>query len=562
MVKKSFKTKIIIPPFTVVSAFVVCLIILLSIGFFSQRDALIDEKLSANTNSLRLYLETSKANSKAAAVSMAFNPDAVKAVSERNTADILQIFNSVLDLYHINYFTVCDGSGVVLARTHEPGSYGDSVLGQQNVRDALDGKVSTYFEEGTAVKVSVRTGSPMYDAEGNLIGVVSAGVRFDMESAVNELKKLFHSEVTIFIGDVRVATTIIRDGQSITGTKLDPVIADIVLNGKQEYSGDADILGERYITFYMPLLNARGEAFAVFFLGIPKVELMEVSNKLMRNGIILGIVGLLITIVLAYFIISSITEPLIRLSGEMEHIANGNLNINIDVKGDDEVGLLAGSFQKVADTIHKLLDDINVMVTEHENGNTDYTLKASDYQGDYQTLALSVLKFASFGMRDQLTGIANRRSFDNRLSWEWKRAISGRTPISILIIGIDSFKKYNDSYGRRQGDVALQTVVKIANFSVRPSVDFIARRDGDEIILLMPYTDSKNAVSTAEKIHRDIEKALIPSAELGGVKVTVSIGVCTQMPTQGSPVNNFVAMADNALSMAKEKGRNKVIVGG
>ena len=74
MVKKSIKTKIIVPPIVVVSAFVVSLIVFLSIGFFAQRDALIHEKLSANTNSLIMYLETSKANSKAAAVSMAQNP--------------------------------------------------------------------------------------------------------------------------------------------------------------------------------------------------------------------------------------------------------------------------------------------------------------------------------------------------------------------------------------------------------------------------------------------------------------------------------------------------------
>ena len=463
-------------------------------------------------------------------------------------------------MYKINYYTICDSNGIVLARTHEPNNFGDSVLGQQNIKDALNERVSTYFEEGTAVKVSVRTGSPVYDTDGNLIGAISAGVRFDSDLAVNELKKLFKSEVTIFFGDTRVATTITRNGQSIAGTPLNTKIADIVIGGKQEYSGDADILGDQYITFYMPLLNARDEAFAVFFLGIPKEEILGTSNKLIRYGIMLGLGGLIITLILAYFIISSITEPIIRLSGEMERIANGNLNINIDVKGDDEVGLLARSFQKMTDTIRKLLDDIKIMITEHENGNTDYSLKASEFQGDYQTLAFSILKVASFGMIDQLTGIANRRSFDNRLSWEWKKAISEKTSISILIINIDNFKKYSDTYGRKQGDAALQTVVKTAKQSIRLSVDFIARREGDEIVILLPSTDSKGAVNTAEKINRDIEKALIPCAELGGVRVTASIGVSTQAPVQGMQVNSFISMADNALTMAKEKGRNKVIV--
>jgi diguanylate cyclase (GGDEF)-like protein len=395
--------------------------------------------------------------------------------------------------------------------------------------------------------------------DGTLIGAVSAGVRFDLDSAIDELKGLLNSEVTIFFGDTRIATTITRDGHRIVDTKLDPRIAEIVIQNKQEYSGDAEILGVQHKTFYMPLLNAKKEVFATFCFGIPVAEITAESNRSIRNGMLIGMGGLAVSIALLFFIISSISEPIIRLSGEMDRIAKGNLDINIDIKSDDEVRLLAGSFQKVTDTIHKLLDDINVMIAEHENGNTDCSLNIAQFQGDYQTLARSILKLSSFGLKDQLTGIPNRRSFDNRLNWEWKKAVSETIPISIFIIDIDNFKKYNDTYGHQQSDVALQTVVKTAKQSVRPA-DFIARLEADEIIVLLPSTDSGAATAVAEKIRKDVEKALVPCAELGGMKVTISIGVNTQIPTPGKTADRFVSLADAALYKAKETGRNKVVV--
>ncbi|MCL1818434.1 MAG: cache domain-containing protein, partial [Spirochaetaceae bacterium] len=327
MIKKSFRIKIIIPTVVVLVALVVTLNIFLSVRFSALSDALINEKLVANSNSLKLYLEESRANSKVAAVSMAANPDAVKAIRERDRNEILRLFAPTRDLYRISYFTLCDNEGKVLVRTYEPASFGDSVANQQNIKDALNGKVSTYLESGTLIKVSVRTGAPVYDTDGTLVGVISAGIRFDSDSQVEELKKHFNAEVTVFFGNTKIATTITKDGNSIVGTTIDPHIAEIVIENKQEYSGDVDIFGEKYKTFYMPLLNSRNEAFASFFLGIPKAEIIAATNKSIRDGILLGLGGLAVSIVLLFFIMTSISKPIIILSNDMNHIANGNLRI-------------------------------------------------------------------------------------------------------------------------------------------------------------------------------------------------------------------------------------------
>ena len=556
--KKTFKFKILIPPAAVIIAVVVIISVFLSLRLSRTGDSLINEKLFAITNSLELHFENSEANTRAAAVSMARDNKVAAAIMESDTDGLLRILAPTLDLYRVTFYVVTDIEGNVLARTHEPGSFGDSLIGMQNVKDALAGKVSTYYEEGVLVKVSVCTGAPVYDDNGAIIGAILAGVRFDLDSEAEKLKKLFGSEVTVFLGDTRIVTTITMDGRSIVGTTLDPRIAEIVIDGKREYFGDAEILGAKYKTFYKPLLNAKNEAFAAIFLGFPLSELIEETNRSIRDGVFLGVGGLIISLTLLYFIISSISQPITKLSNQMHHIANGNLSIDVIIKGNDEVGALGMSLKRVADTLHKLIDDIDMMIVEHKKGNTDYHLDTKEFFGDYKTLADNILELAAFSMKDQLTNMPNRRSFDNRLELEWERAIRKQQHISILMIDIDKFKNYNDKFGHQQGDVTLQTVAGAIKQSLNRSIDFAARWGGEEFAVLLPETDAPGAFHVAERIRKAVEDTVIPCDNEQGRKATISIGVDTMLPTFGSGVEGFIAAADNALYKSKKTGRNKV----
>ena len=558
--KKSFKIKIIIPTIIVLVALVVLINVFLSIRLSGIGNKLVNEKLISVKSSLEYYINESKGKTNVAALTVALNPDVIEAVGRRDTDALVDLLSPVCGLYLIDYFTITDKDGIVLARTFEPGSFGDSITNQQNIKDALSGKVSTYFESGTLIAVSIRTGAPIRDESNNIIGAVSVGVRFDTDQKVEELKALFNSEVTIFHEETRIATTIIRDGQSIVGTTLDSGIAKIVFNDKQEYLGDADVLGEKYKTFYMPLLNAENDAFAAAVIGIPLTELTEETNSSIRYGIILGLGGLAIAIILLYFMISSLSQPITILSGDLRNIANGNLGIDITVKGNDEVGDLGESLQKVADTLHKLLSEINKTIGEHEKGNIEYFLDTEEFFGDYRVLADNIVELAALGMRDQLTGLPNRRAFDNRLEMEWNRSIRDHSPLSILVLDVDKFKNYNDTFGHQQGDAALKTVAKTMRSSLKRPADFPARWGGEEFVVLLPLTDSKGAVAVADNLRRDIEKAVIPCDDEKGEKITVSIGVSTQIPVQGSAAETFIPSADAALYKAKEMGRNRVVL--
>jgi len=161
-------------------------------------------------------------------------------------------------------------------------------------------------------------------------------------------------------------------------------------------------------------------------------------------------------------------------------------------------------------------------------------------------------------MMDPLTNIANRRNFDNRLSWEWNRAIRDQTPISILMLDIDHFKRYNDIYGHPQGDAALKSCAKLFTKCLSRSVDFVARWGGEEFAVLLPNTDSQGSVHVAEHIRVAVQENVVLTPEAEETRVTISIGVNTQIPTPSSQCDHFISRADGALYTAKGSGRNRV----
>ena len=558
MFKKSFKGKIILPIAIVLVVLVVALNVYMSARFLSYNESVINEKIVANINSLRFYLDESKHNSNAAAVSTALNIHAINVIKERDRNQIIQFFASMCDLYRISHYIITDKNGIVLARTHEPDNFGDSVLNQQSVKDAIDGKISTYFETTTFVKVAVHTGAPVYDTDGELIGVISAGVRLDSDSMVDHLKALLNSEITIFLGNTRVATTIVKDKRRATDTTLNYAIEKFVIEEQQEYSGYASVFGIKYNTFYKPLLNSENEVFAVIFVGTPVDKLQETSILLVTDGIVIGLIILVISIALLFFVVSSISKPLTQFANEMNSVAEGFLKVEINTKGDDEVGRLGKSLQKVVDTIQKLFKDINTMILEQKKGHSDYSLDTEAFHGDYKTLAAYIVELANFGMIDQLTEMPNRRSFDNRLEWEWKRAMREQTCISILLLDLDKFKDYNDAYGHQQGDIALQTIAKVLAHSIKRAIDFAARWGGEEFAVLLPGTDSHGALNVAEHIRALVENTAIPCTDEKAAKMTISIGINTQIPTLDDRADDFITKADKALYTAKATGRNKV----
>ncbi|HHY09095.1 MAG TPA: diguanylate cyclase [Firmicutes bacterium] len=160
---------------------------------------------------------------------------------------------------------------------------------------------------------------------------------------------------------------------------------------------------------------------------------------------------------------------------------------------------------------------------------------------------------------DGLTRIANRRRFDEAFATERLRAIRTKSYLSVLMLDLDLFKPYNDTYGHLQGDDVLKMVAKTLQKTLQRPGDLIARWGGEEFVVLLPDTDQVGAVVVAEKLRKAIEDLKIPhkASPLGEI-VTISAGVATSVPGDKQSYNLLLQKADEAVYKAKELGRNKV----
>lgn len=163
---------------------------------------------------------------------------------------------------------------------------------------------------------------------------------------------------------------------------------------------------------------------------------------------------------------------------------------------------------------------------------------------------------------DALTGLHNRRKFDEVINQEWKRGLRNQTSIAFVMLDIDYFKRFNDSYGHNRGDDALRKVAAGLKSVVARSYDLITRLGGEEFGILMPETDLAGAIQIAEKVRTGVENLAIPH-EYSRVSdvITVSVGVAVITPDKNSDHTELYAKADKALYRAKEGGRNRVNCG-
>ncbi len=162
---------------------------------------------------------------------------------------------------------------------------------------------------------------------------------------------------------------------------------------------------------------------------------------------------------------------------------------------------------------------------------------------------------------DGLTGIANRRQFDEALSREWRRCLRSREPLSLLMGDVDFFKQFNDRYGHQAGDECLKTVAETLRGKLRRPADIVARYGGEEFAAILPDTGTEGAMLVAEAMRSAVQALGLPhESSVAGV-VTVSIGAASLVPqlTEGMP--RLLSAADWALYEAKRQGRNCVLAG-
>jgi diguanylate cyclase (GGDEF)-like protein/PAS domain S-box-containing protein len=185
----------------------------------------------------------------------------------------------------------------------------------------------------------------------------------------------------------------------------------------------------------------------------------------------------------------------------------------------------------------------------------------SERKHSEQQLREAYNKVEALALTDGLTGMANRRRFDQYLATEWRRSTRDRLPLSLLMLDVDMFKMYNDTYGHQRGDNCLKQIAEACRDVISRPGDLVARIGGEEFVVVLPNTESEGALLVANEICASLGSRQLPHSSSPFGIVTISIGCATLVPQIGRYAPDLIAMADHAMYAAKRSGRNQVCVG-
>ena len=301
-------------------------------------DAEILKEMRRLSNSVQMVMEDYRDRAAVVGHFIAIRPEVARAIEAQDTAFLRKVAKEAVGKQGLGLITIADKEGKVVARGHSE-KVGDSVSHQLNVKKALAGEPSVGIEQETGVKFSLRAGYPV-KVNDRVVGSITSGIDLSSNTRfVDEIKKRFAVECTLFHEDTRASTTIIKEGQRAMGTRMDnPQVIEAVLRKGEKFVGEDKILGRDYHTAYWPIVCADGKVGGMLFIGKDRQPISDAFRGIALSILpSLGIIGGLM-VVLGYFFARSTTRPLLRMSDSL-------------TRGADEV---AAHAEQVAAASHSL----------------------------------------------------------------------------------------------------------------------------------------------------------------------------------------------------------------
>lgn len=425
--------------------FIFLIIVLLSISLITYNmidfNKYLNASITKEVENANLILEEKiddlKNNSLLMATQLSLNPTVINAIETKDSQRILNDLKNIVEDCNIEFITITDETGIVLARTHEPEKKGDSVLNQVNVKTALEGKPNSQVESGTQVKLAARSGVPVKNENGNIIGVISTGYSLDANYIVDDIKKKLDCDATIFLGDTRLSTTIMKDGNRITGTKLDSNVSKIIL-ANNPYSAEVNILGEKYIARYTPVIGEDNKVISILFTGRSIADINSLKYKSLLKACIIALVILFVFSVTIYmYIDNGITKPLSRAVDHFKCISQGDFTKNIRQKNlsrKDEIGDLARGIALMKEDLTNLIKKIMDNSQEISAGSEELSATVEEFSSMELSIESSIKNINS-GIHE--TGAASEEitasieEVDSSVNILNKKAMEGSNNASI-----------------------------------------------------------------------------------------------------------------------------------
>ncbi len=394
---------------------------------------------------------------------------------------------------------------------------------------------------------------PLYNENQLLIGVF--GVDYLLSWLGDTLSSLpFGDSGQVFVMDndrQLIATTAEIPTYQIVDGKSVLISADEIENerihGALSVSLNADeyllpqfkIENEKYYVGYSSF-KEYGLDWNIYVVSAENDFLLDFKKATSQTFIILAF-AMLISIFFTSWIAGRVTKPIKQLSEAAEELMRGRLIPIEDRQRKDELGKLTRSFNSMGEQLTNMLAHLEEEVAE----------RTSELEERNQELSL--LSFS-----DGLTGIANRRKFDEMLLQSWQTEMRYERPVALLMLDIDVFKDYNDFYGHVAGDECLKSIAHYLHTKVRRSSDLAARYGGEEFVVLIQEPEIDKLMDYADEIRQGIEDLKLEHETSPYKFVTVSIGAAYMVPDMNTEPDTLIELADQMLYEAKDRGRNQV----
>jgi len=262
-------------------------------------------------------IEELKRKAQVAAFGMVSNPDLIEALVNNDLDAIIHNANALKVMAQIDFCNIIDNEGYVITRTHAPDIIGDNISNQPHVRRALDGYNESVVTQGAVIRLGAYAGAPIYDSDMNMIGVISLGFRLDIQEFAYRLKEITRCEITAFLHNERVSTTLFdEEGVYAIGTIAPDSISQKVLAG-EPHTGIMQLFGNKMLSKYIPIYGADDEIIGMMFVGY---DTTEDDNKIILFiiiGTLLTLIVLAICVIIAVFVSKVVERQLNRMQNKL-----------------------------------------------------------------------------------------------------------------------------------------------------------------------------------------------------------------------------------------------------
>ena len=475
-----------------------------------------DEKIADLSKRVLVTAELLAARAETQAALISGDSDALKASAK-----------NVLATHYVDVVTISDHTGKVLARGHSD-KKDDSVTSQRNVQSALKGKEYVDFEAGSAAGLALRSGVPI-KKNGEVLGVITMGVDLSSSALVDAIKKQIDSEVTIFSGKTRIASTIITNGKRAVGTELtNQAILDEVQGQKKEVVARNTIFDASYDTIYWPILSAEGVTQGMFFVGQPRTVVDEAGKAILSAIFLIGGTLTTISFFVIMFLAHTISRPIRQATEFAKKVTAGELNSTLEITTTDEVATLGRSLNEMVRNLSESIrskqaavnqlegivavvssatEELSAQIQQSGQGSVEQASQMTETASTMQGMNISLLEAS--GNADQAAELAKEGS---RLSMQTVESMESVQEQSIgMKNDMTSFGEHARAINTVMAvisDIADQTNLLALNASIEAARAGEAGRGfavvADEVRKLAEKTmqatlDVKSAVSTIQE---------------------------------------------------------------